>query len=436
MMTSGFTDMLISPESNYSRLPPITSASRGFIKLGLPDLGRKFRFTSKEGSLTQADSQCTFLVRFFEPFQAIFSRWSGYLMTRSIRVFLCFAMFLFPAVAFTQSEKPKIIIDQDARGPGSTDMNSILMFAQSPQVTVLGVTIVTGDQWVKEETAHTLRALEVAGRTDIPVVPGASTALVNSKEEAELWEKQFGTLGFKGAWTARTYHAADVIPDMPEGTPTTSPLNEFAPDFIIRMVHKYPGEVTIWAGGPLTNIALAIRKDPEVANLAEQLVLMGGGFNIGEAGIQSINGRREFNWWFDPESVRIVMSAPWKKITITPNDVSVKTRLSKELEARVSAGNTALTRYLDTYSRPSYMWDEIAAAAFLDPSIITSEKELYVNIDIDHGAGYGQTIFLDKGTVAPSWWKLATVQFDLDTGKFYDMYVRLMSAPVGSGKVQ
>jgi inosine-uridine nucleoside N-ribohydrolase len=354
-------------------------------------------------------------------------------MARSTRIFLSFVMLLFPVVALSQAEKSKIIIDQDARGPGSTDMNSILMFAQSPDVDVLGVTIVTGDQWVKEETAHTLRALEIAGRTDIPVVPGASTPLVNSKDEAELWEKQFGTIGFKGAWTARTYHAPDAIPDLSEGAPTTKPLDEFAPDFIIRMVHKYPGEVTIWAGGPLTNIALAIRKDPGVVDLARQLVLMGGGFNIGEGGLQSFNGRREFNWWFDPESVRIVMSAPWKKITITPNDVSVKTRLSKELEARISVGNTALTRYLDAYSRPSYMWDEIAAAAFLDPSIITSAKELYVNIDIDHGAGYGQTIFLDKGIAAPPWWKPATVQFDLDTGKFYDLYVRLMTAPVSNG---
>ena len=200
---------------------------------------------------------------------------------------------LFPAITFSQVEKAKLIVDQDARGPGSTDLNSVLMFAQSPDVDVLGVTIVTGDQWVKEETAHTLRALEIAGRTDIPVIPGASTPLVNSKDETELWEKQFGTLNFKGVWTERTFHAPEVIPDMPEGSPSIKAADEFAPDFIIRMVHKFPGQVTIWAGGPLTNIALAIRKDPEVIELAKQLVLMGGGFNIGEAGIQGMNGRRE-----------------------------------------------------------------------------------------------------------------------------------------------
>ncbi len=355
-------------------------------------------------------------------------------MNRSVRILVLAMVSLLPAIAFSRAEKPKLIIDQDARGPGSTDMNSILMFVQSPDVDVLGVTIVAGDQWVKEETAHTLRALEIAGRTDVPVIPGATTPLLNSKEESEWWEKQFGALSFKGAWTERTYHAPEFVPELPEGAPSSRPADEFAPDFIIRMVHKYPGQVTIWAGGPLTNVALAIRKDPEVVTLAKQLVLMGGGFNVGEAGLHGMNGRREFNWWFDPEAVRIVMNSPWKKITITPNDISVKTRLSKELEARVSKGNTPLTRYLNEYSRPSYMWDEIAVAAFLDPSIITREKQLYVNIDIDHGASYGQTIFMDQKTVAPPWWKLATVQFDLDTEKFYDKYVELMTAPIGNGK--
>lgn len=333
------------------------------------------------------------------------------------------------------AQRLKVIVDQDARGPGSTDMNSILMFAQSPKVDVLGVTIVAGDQWVKEETAHTLRALEIAGRSDIPVIPGAEGPLVNSKEESELWEQEYGSLNFKGAWNTRTYHVPDIVPEMPEGAPTTKALNEHAVDFIIRMVHLYPGEVTIWAGGPLTNIALAIRKDPQVVSLSKELVLMGGGYNVALSGVQRMNGRREFNWWFDPEAVRIVMSAPWKKITITPNDVSVKTNLSKEIQARVSKVDTSLTQYLTKYSRPSVMWDEIAVAAFLDPSIITDQKQLYVNVDIDHGASYGQTIFVEKDVKVPPWWKLATVQFDLNTEKFYDMYVHLMTAPTGSGRI-
>ena len=73
------------------------------------------------------------------------------------------------------------------------------------------------------------------------------------------------------------------------------------------------------------------------------------------------------------------------------------------------------------------MWDEIAAAALIDPSLITRQQELYVNIDINHGASYGQTIFVEKEVKVPSWWKLATVQWDLDTRRFYQLYTDLMS---------
>lgn len=331
------------------------------------------------------------------------------------------------------AQKPKIIVDQDARGPASTDTQSILMFAQSPDVDLLGVTTVTGDQWVKEETEHALRALEIAGRTDVPVIEGAEHPLINSREASEAWEKQYGVLDFKGAWTPQYYHPPDFVPPLPEGNPTTKPLHARAVDFIIQMVHKYPGQVTLWAGGPLTNIALAVREDPEVPLLAKQLVLMGGGFYTADSGIQESNGRRELNWWFDPEAVRIVMSANWKKITITPLDVSVKTELSAAVQAEIAKANTPLTRYLQKFSRPSYMWDEVSAAAFLDPTIITNEKQLYVNIDIDHDGGYGLTLFAGPHTKVPSWWKLATVQFDLNTSKFYSEYVHLMTLPPGSG---
>ncbi|MCX6552312.1 MAG: nucleoside hydrolase [Acidobacteria bacterium] len=348
--------------------------------------------------------------------------------------------FLWGGGLYGATPPKKVIVDQDARGPASTDMQSILLFLQSPDVEVLGITLVSGDQWVKEQTQRTLRAVEIAGRTDVPVVPGAEHPFINSKELSEAWEEQFGTLGFKGAWTARTYHAPDVIPELKEGMPTTKPLNEHAANFIIRMVHKYPNEVTIWAGGPLTNVALALRLDPEVATLAKELVLMGAGFNSDKGGIHRINGRREFNWWFDPEAVRIAMSAPWKKITITPVDISVKTRLSPEIKAEIAKAQTPLADYHTKFAGGSYMWDEISALAFMDPTIITKEQELFVNIDINHGASYGQTIFVEKDMDArpgetpvtrkmASWWRVATVQWDLDTAKFYKMYIDLMSRP-------
>ena len=125
-----------------------------------------------------------------------------------------------------QAGKRKLIIDQDAAGPAGTDQQSILLLIQSPQTEVLGVTVVTGDAWLKEEVAHTLRMLEIIGRTDIPVVPGAEYPLVRRKAETELWEQQYGSVPWVGAWTPRRYHAADQLGDMPEGKPTTKALDE------------------------------------------------------------------------------------------------------------------------------------------------------------------------------------------------------------------
>src|SRR5579872_7234409 len=85
-------------------------------------------------------------------------------------------------------EKRKVIIDQDAAGPGGTDQQSMLLLIQSPHTDVLGITVVTGDAWLKSEVAHTLRMLELIGRTNIPVVPGAEYPLVRRKQETEMWE--------------------------------------------------------------------------------------------------------------------------------------------------------------------------------------------------------------------------------------------------------
>ncbi len=181
-----------------------------------------------------------------------------------------------------QAQKIKIIVDQDARGPATTDMQSILIFLQSDKFDVLGITTVSGDQWVKEETQRTLRLLEIAGRTDVPVVQGAEFPLLNSKEETERWEALYGKFRYKGCWSDFSkrpgnvppafragYHEPDVVPPLVEGEPHTKPLDETAAHFIVRMVHQYPGEVVIWAGGPLTNIALALRLDPRSRDFGE-----------------------------------------------------------------------------------------------------------------------------------------------------------------------
>ena len=368
-------------------------------------------------------------------------------MKGRVIIVLWVTFLLFTFANTLTAQRIKVIVDQDARGPATTDMQSILIFLQSDRFDVLGITTVSGDQWVKEETQRTLRLLEIAGRTDVPVAEGAEFPLLNSKEESERWEALHGTFRYKGCWSdfskrpegtppafREGYHDPDVIPPLVEGVPHIKALDETAAHFIVRMVHQYPGEVVVWAGGPMTNIALALRLDPDVATLAKELVLMGSGMYANNGGITGIDGRREFNWWFDPEAVRIAMRAPWKKITITPIDISVKTLVNPAVRAAIAKADTPVAGYLTQYSVESFMWDELSAAALVDPSIITGQKQLYVDIDIDHGPSYGETLFWQPGTELPSYERIATVQFDVDTQKLYDLYVKLMTQPPRTGK--
>jgi purine nucleosidase len=349
------------------------------------------------------------------------------------RIFCLVILILTSSICWSQ-EKRKIIIDQDAAGPAGTDQQSMLLLIQSPQIEVLGITVVTGDQWLKSEVAHTLRMLEIIGRTDIPVVPGAEYPLVRRQKETEFWEQQFGSVPWLGAWTPRFYHAADELGDMPEGKPTTRPSTEDAAHFLVRMVHKYPGEITIYEGGPMTNLALAITIDPEFPGLAKELVYMGASFNPRTDDPEFANTpTHEFNLWFDPEAAHIALTAPWKKIVCTPVDISVKTRLTSEMIDEIKASDTPAAQYIGKYARLrskyNYLWDELAAVAWLDPSIITKKETLFLDVDLDRGAGYGNTLSWTENDKPKFVGPPEEVQDDLDVEKFYKMFIELLSAP-------
>jgi inosine-uridine nucleoside N-ribohydrolase len=330
--------------------------------------------------------------------------------------------------------KRKIIIDQDAAGPAGTDQQAMLLLIQSPQTEVLGITVVTGDQWLTEEVAHTLRMLEIIGRTDIPVLRGAEYPLVRTKQGTEQWERRFGAVAWKGAWDSRFYHPPDQLGEIPEGKPTTKPSEEDAAHFLVRMVHNYPHEVTIYEGGPMTNLALAIAIDPEFAGLAKELVFMGASLNPRTDDPEFVNApRHEFNLWFDPEAAHIVLRAPWKKIVSTTVDVSVKTRMTADLVNRVKAGDSPSARYIGQYTRLygnyNYLWDELAAAAWLDPSVITKKETRYMDVNLDRGAGYGDTLTWSDRDKPNREVQPVEIQVDLDTEKFYKMFVDLLTAP-------
>jgi purine nucleosidase len=349
--------------------------------------------------------------------------------------FVVFALVLLLTASLCfASPRRKVIVNEDCSGPGGSKMQTLAVMIQSPQVEVLGITVASGDQWRDEEVAHTLRLLEIMGRTDIPVVPGAEFPLVRTREEAQIWQQDYGKVAYAGAWDDRWWHEAPVIPRLPEGMPTTKPAEEDAAYFLIRMVHKYPHEVTIYEGAPMTNLALAISLDPEFPHLAQELVFMGGSLSPQTDNPEfASNPRHEFNFWFDPEAAAIVLRAPWKKIICTPTDISIKTHMTTALVKEIEASGTPLAKYLAQFAQlwpgADIMWDELAAAAWIDPTIITKSEMRYMSVDLDHGAGYGNTLTWSTEEKLHPATQVVEIQDDLDAGKFYRLFVGLMTAP-------
>jgi purine nucleosidase len=344
-------------------------------------------------------------------------------------------LLLFLLASFAASAQPrrKVIINEDCSGPGGSNMQTLLVMIQSPQVDVLGITVVSGDQWRDEEVAHTLRLLEIIGRTDIPVFSGAAFPLVRTREESQLWQQRYGKVAYAGAWDDRWWHDPFVVPTLPEGQPATKPADEDAVHFLIRMAHKYPHQVTIYEGGPMTNLALAISIDPQFPELAEGLVFMGGSLGPQTDNAEFVNNpRHEFNFWFDPEAARIVLRAPWKKIVCTPVDISVKTSLTPGMVHEIDRAGTPLAHYIarfyQSFPGADIMWDELAAAAWLDPSLITKRETRYMSVDLNRSAGYGNTLTWTEKTRPSHTLQPVEIQVDLDKEKFDRMFVNLMSA--------
>jgi purine nucleosidase len=337
---------------------------------------------------------------------------------------------IFAAIVFLQpvhAQRQLVLIDQDGAGPADSNQMSMMVLLQSPRAEVLGITIVTGSAWRDEEVQHTLRMLELVGRSDVPVVPGAVFPLVRTREETVLAAQLFGKPAWWGAWDKDS--SPSKVPPLKEGAPKTKPADEDAAHFLIRQVRAHPRQITIYAAGPLTNIALAQSIDPQFAELTKGIVVMGGSLNpqSSDPGIAG-DPRHEFNFWFDPEAARIALRAHWPRIDVTTVDVSIKAMFTKEMFEAISKSSSRAAQYIAKYASDRYyLWDELAACAWLDPSIITKEQQVYMDVDVSHGPSYGNTLAWSEKLKPAASLQLVHAQMDLDLPKFTKMFVGLMS---------
>lgn len=331
-----------------------------------------------------------------------------------------------------------VIADQDASGPGGSDMAGLLVLLQSPKVNLLGITVVTGDSWRDVEVAHTLRLLELMGRTDVKVYPGAAFPLVRTQEWTTLASQLFGNVIYMGAWNARVKQRWDEVPELQEGNPTTKAADEDAAHFMIRMVHQYPHQVTIYGAGPLTNIALAVRLDPHFAELAQEIVIMGGSINPHTEAAEWVNApRHEFNFWFDPEAARITLTAKRPKVTVTTIDASIQTSLTGVLSS-LAASNSNAARYLIKYAHhnnsAAYAWDELAAATWLDPAITKRVREVYMDVNLNQGWNYGDVLTFNDRDKPNLTLHQVYAQIDVDAARLSSDLVALFEAETPRAK--
>ena len=357
--------------------------------------------------------------------------------------FLCLAPFFARA---EDGPREKIILDQDALGPATSNLESLLMIIQSPHADVLGITVISGDGWRDENVAHTLRMLEIIGRTDIPVVPGAVNPLVNSREATKRWETLYGKLVYKGCWTdewpkdgangeRRSVHAPDFVPPLKEGDPTTKPSAEAAASFLIRKVHEFPGQVTIYAAGPMTDVALACELDAQFPKLVKELVIMGGSIEpIPTSSPFSLEfrytPRLEFNFRFDPEAAHIVMHAPWNKLVQIPADPTTTTELTQAMLDQIATVKTPVAQYISKYGEVGYpLWDEVASAVWLEPSIVVKSEQMFEDVDTSFTAGYGNTLSWDAAHAPGLGEQKVTVVESIDVPRLNKLFVSLMQAP-------
>ncbi|MBA67660.1 MAG: nucleoside hydrolase [Rhizobiales bacterium] len=306
----------------------------------------------------------------------------------------------------------KIIIDTD---PGQDDAGAIMLAVASPELEVLGLTAVAGNVPLELTARNARLILDICGRGDIPVHAGADAPL---KRKLVTAEEVHGKSGIDGV---EIYE------------PPTPLTNGHAVDFIVETLRREEaGSVTLCPLGPLTNIALALEKAPDIVGRIGAIVLMGGGFFEGG----NVTPAAEFNIYVDPEAAKIVF-ASGGPITMMPLDVTHKALTRKDRVARLRAGGgkpasimADMLDYFERFDEKKYgtdggpLHDPTVIAYLLKPELF-SGRECNVEIETSSELTLGMTVI--------DWWhvtdrkKNALVIRDIDDEGFFDLFIERLN---------
>ena len=272
----------------------------------------------------------------------------------------------------------RILLDTD---PGIDDALALFLALASPDAQLEGITTVSGNVHVDLTTRNALALLEAAGRTDIPVARGCDRPLVREPVIADY------------------VHGRNGLGEVSLPEPRQQQLAMHAVDFLIEKILAAPGEMTLVPIGPLTNIALAVRREPRIAQLVREVVIMGGALRVPG----NVTPVSEFNIYADPHAAHVVLHAGWP-LRLVPLDATKQAQFQREQVRALASGGHPVTRlieqmvtyYLDVFGGPRgltsfTMHDPLCLAAAIRPDLLTWQSA-YVDVELQGALTLGQTV--------------------------------------------
>ncbi|OOC56823.1 MULTISPECIES: nucleoside hydrolase [Nocardiopsis] len=273
----------------------------------------------------------------------------------------------------------RVFVDCD---PGIDDAVALAYLAARPEVEIIGVGTVFGNNSVDVTADNALRLLELYGRPDTPVAVGAARPLVQPPR------------------LAAHVHGGNGLGDVELPEPTGKPVGETAAELLVRLVRENPGEVDVLAVGPLTNLAIALGLEPELPRLVRRLVVMGGAVRVPG----NVSSHAEANIANDPEAAEAVLAAGFD-LDLVALDITMKTVATTEWleELKTVPGERAertsafLDFYADFYAglfgvRQCAMHDPLAAAVLVDPDLVTEAFEAPLRVELAGTLTRGMTV--------------------------------------------
>ena len=292
----------------------------------------------------------------------------------------------------------KIILDCD---PGHDDAMAIMLAVGNPKIDLVGVTTVGGNQSLEKVTYNARSVLEMAKATDIPVHAGCDRPLVRKQE------------------VAASIHGETGLDGVELPVPTRPLDSGHAVNWIIdTIMASEPGTITLVPTGPLTNIAMAARMEPRIVDRVKEVVLMGGGYHVG-----NWSAVAEFNIKVDPEAAHIVFNEPWK-LTMVGLDLTHQALCTPEVQHRIDAIGTDSSHFasglMDFIDPPVH--DPCTVAYLIDPSVV-STRRCPLDVEIHGDLTLGMTVADLRGPEPSAEECHTQVAVKLDFDKFWDLIV-------------